>query len=74
MHSLHCPKGAVFHFDSDMSGTVKVVGPDTGEIVRGEAVVPAVDLLAFAAHFVRMKRIEVLEEMTDCAILGLPND
>jgi hypothetical protein len=70
MHSFYVPDNAspdtTFHYNSDLSGDVKISRRDGGELdVPGEA------LIEFIANYVRNERIGQLEQEDPRVILGL---
>ena len=52
-----------FHYNSDLSGDVYVV--NQGARGKEDAQIPGEALLAFAAHYVRGRRISALEDAGD---------
>lgn len=59
------------HFNSDFSGTIKIVSIDADGFVGSSVDVPAQLLLEFVSEIVRSKRISELERSTAARILGL---
>ena len=67
MHSLHEGNYNAL-FNGDLSGTVIFNDGEGGNEVR----VPSSLVLAVVAYVVRVERISELEDMSDEALLGLP--
>lgn len=71
MHSFYVPDNAspdtTFHYNSDLSGDVKISRRDGGELdVPGEA------LIAFIANYVQREKISQIEDEEDPrVVLGL---
>mgnify|MGYP001581391753 FL=1 len=65
----------VFHYNSDLSGVIHVVREGSGlRDSREDAYIPGEALLAFAAHYVRNRRISALEDASDAEILGIQKE
>lgn len=56
---------ATFHFNSDLSGKVKICLDDNEILVEGK------DLLDFVANYVRLQKISKLEQQDTYKVLGL---
>lgn len=62
MHSFSTPT-ATFNYNSDFSGEV-VIYKNEGSIHHSPIYIPACDLLAFVAEYIRMNKISKIESMT----------
>ena len=71
MHTFQ-QKNTHFHFNSDLSGDVRIV--HQGTTGREDAHIPGEALLAFLADYVRNRRIRMLEDASDAEVLGLGQD
>lgn len=69
MHTMCADQGTLFHYNSDLSGDVHV------QTQNGDSLdIPGHDLLCFAAHWVQLQRIRELENASDAALLGIPEE
>jgi hypothetical protein len=65
MHTAEL-KSARFHYNSDLSGKVIITTVDGDSIeVDGN------DILSFVAEFIRMERIDKIEQLTTDELLGM---
>lgn len=70
MHTFRSTNGTLFRFNSDLSGAVELVLPQSGSITTS---VSGQTLLEFVADAVRRQRIAALEQATTEELLGLPS-
>lgn len=71
MHSLDGSFGTTFHFNSDLSGDVRIIPHNWRGKETPETHIPGRDILDLVAHYVTNERISKLKQADTAEILGV---